>query len=84
MTAVLISHHAAQRWIERVNPRATMPEAYAAIQSYARVIRIAIGFGARCVRLACGAKLIIAGGVVCTVYRREWMLPRASEMGDAL
>lgn len=84
MTAVLISHHAALRWIERVDPRATMAEAYAAIQAYARVIRIAIAFGARCVRVGCGAKLIIADGVVATVYRRGWMLPRAWEMGGAL
>lgn len=79
MNAVVVTSHAAQRWIERIQPGATLTDAYAAIQAHAQVIRIAIDFRARCIRLGCGAKLILADGVVATVYRREWMLPRAWE-----
>ena len=60
VTAFAISVHAAQRWIERVEPTASRATARAAIRSHARAIEAAIELGCRCVRLPCGARIVIA------------------------
>ena len=62
-----ISQHAAQRWVERINPRMTLGEAEAAMMLSARVIDVAAAFGATGVRLACGARLVLSGDCVVTV-----------------
>jgi hypothetical protein len=68
-----ISNHAAHRFVERVAPSFTIAEARAAIRSYAHGIEAAINIGCKCVRLPCGARLIIdwQGHEVVTVYAAE-------------
>lgn len=62
-----ISQHAAQRWVERINPRMTLGEAEAAMMLSARAIDVAAAFGATGIRLACGARLVLSGDCVVTV-----------------
>lgn len=64
---IQVTAHAAQRYVERVNPRLTPAEAETAILASARAIEAAIGFHARVIRLGCGAKLIIERDRVLTV-----------------
>lgn len=54
-----ISHHAAERFIERVSPLLTMAQARDAIRSYGRGIEAACNMGCKCVRLGGGARLVI-------------------------
>lgn len=69
-----VTQHAAQRWCERVDPRATEDEAMCAIASHDRAITVAAGFGCHVVRLANHAKLILTGDSVVTVLanRKPW------------
>lgn len=64
---VKISAHAAQRYIERVDGSLSTEQARAAIMASARVLEIAVKFGAGCVKLDNGARLILEGDVVVTV-----------------
>lgn len=63
----IISQHAAERFVERVNPRLTLAEARAAIRCYARSIEAAVTLGCHSIRLASGHRLIIQDGEVITV-----------------
>jgi hypothetical protein len=62
-----VSAHACVRWTERVNPRASVSDAHAAIMSSASIIDIAADFGASTIILGCGARLKLKGDVVATV-----------------
>lgn len=62
-----VSQHAAIRWCERVNPRASVDDAHATIMSSATIIDIAADFGADTIILGCGARLKLKGDVVATV-----------------
>ncbi|KQM62403.1 MULTISPECIES: hypothetical protein [unclassified Sphingomonas] len=79
MTAV-ITAHAIARWQERIQPRATIAQAIAAIHAHDKAIARALAFGAPCVRTS-QARLILRGGVVATVYPKAWILPPLSKGG---
>lgn len=76
-----ISHHATVRYRERVNPALSADEAREAIRGHAAAIGVAIGFGCPCIKLACGARLVLNDATVVTVLApyhwpplppREW------------
>lgn len=69
MASFIISTHAAQRYVERIDPSATIAEARDAIRSHARAIEAAVSMGCRSVRLGSGVRLVIepADAVVLTV-----------------
>ena len=62
-----ISHHALQRFQERVAP-CTLAEARAAILTHSRALEKAAAFGAEVVRCAGGERLILQGSTVVSVY----------------
>lgn len=66
-----VTEHAALRWIERVRPGLVYSQAVAEISFHGRAIETAIAFGARSVKLGCGARLVIKGGAVVTVLSRD-------------
>lgn len=69
-----ITRHAVTRYIERIEP-VTRAEAYRRIRSHARVIELAIAFGAHTVRTGDGAKLVLSGVTrvrVVTVFPKSW------------
>ena len=70
-----VTHHAAQRYVERVNPALSLDEVRREIMSHERAIMVAIRERCECVRLGCGAKLIVREGRVVTVFERQWILP---------
>lgn len=57
--AYSISAHAAQRYIERVEPGLTVDEARAEIRSHERAIQSALSIGCQSVRLANGVRIIV-------------------------
>jgi len=66
-----VTHHAVDRFIERVNPRLTAAQAEAEMLRAERAVSIAAGFGCSTVRLGCGAKLVLKGETVVTVLARS-------------
>jgi hypothetical protein len=64
---VTVSAHAAARWVERVEPHASVEHARATILASASVIAKAAAFGCETVLLGCGARLLLDGGNVVTV-----------------
>jgi len=70
MIGVTVSAHAARRWIERVDPAATLDDARAIIHTHDRAIAKAAAFGCETVVLGCGARLILDGANVVTVLAR--------------
>ncbi|GGO96418.1 hypothetical protein [Stakelama pacifica] len=70
-----VTHHAAQRYVERVNPALSLDEARREIMSHERAIMVAIQERCTCVRLGCGAKLVLVNGRVVDVRERRWILP---------
>lgn len=66
-----VAHHAAERYVERVNPRLTIAEAVDAIRRHTRVIEIAIRERAPIVKLGSGQKLVLKGGAIVTVLPRD-------------
>lgn len=77
-----ISQHAAERYVERIAPGMTLGEAEAVMMRSAAAIDLAAAFGATGVRLPCGARLVLRGGVVVTVrgkfctYASDTMMKR--------
>lgn len=75
-----VTLHAARRFIERVNPRLTIPEAIAALNTPA--IRAAVRFGAPYVKLGTGQRVLISGHAVVAVLSvdaRPWTLGSGRE-----
>lgn len=70
-----VTHHAAQRYVECVNFSLSLDEARREIMSHERAIMVAIRKRCECVRLGCGAKLVLANGRVVNVRERRWILP---------
>lgn len=68
---ISVTRHAQQRWIDRVDARATLEQADAAIRQHARAVIAAANFGCRVVKLANGAKLLLDGRNVVTVLARH-------------
>ncbi|WEK42946.1 MAG: hypothetical protein P0Y64_16635 [Candidatus Sphingomonas colombiensis] len=67
---ICVTHNAAARYVERVNPRLTLDEAIAAIRQHSRIIEIAIRERAPIVKLGTGQKLVIVGDAIVTVLPR--------------
>lgn len=73
MPDVYVTCHAVERYLERVDGSIRHDEAEAAIRSHEHAIAVAAGFGCSCVRLGCGAALILDGLRVVTVLgRKHW------------
>lgn len=72
---IVITAHAAARFIEYAAPRMTTAEARAEIATHERAILVAANFGCKCIRLGNGAKLILSGDHVVTVIAR-WDISR--------
>lgn len=70
MPPIHVTLHAAERWCERIDPRASLADAIEAIQAHTPALRRAAAFGCGCVRLGTGAKVVLAEGRVVTVLRR--------------
>lgn len=76
MTAIVITAHAAQRYVERIDPSLSIEQARAEIHTHERAVSAAHSFGCTCVKLANRGRLILdAEGAVVTVlgadqYRR--------------
>jgi len=68
---MIVTAHACERYVERIDPRLSLAAARARIESSASAIEAAADFGCRVVRQGCGAKLILAGDHVVTVYPRR-------------
>lgn len=64
-----VTRHAAQRYVERVNPRLTLAEAIDVLQ--APLIQRAAAFGAAYVRLGTGQRVALQGSVVVTVLPKD-------------
>ena len=64
---IFVSPHALTRFQERVEP-CSAADAHARIMGAARAIEAAATIGCEVVRLACGARLILDGSTVVTVY----------------
>lgn len=78
MTEIIVSAHAAQRYIERVDPAMSAMQAIAAIMQSERAIRAAALFGCGTVKRADGTRLVLDGLTVITVVCpcRFGVLPR--------
>jgi hypothetical protein len=74
----IVTRHACERWIERVDAAATLDEARAAIRSHARAIDAAFGIGCKCVRLGNRCRLVLDLRLrqVITVYPAPSKLSR--------
>jgi len=79
---VTITDHAAQRWVERVDPGATREEAASVMMAAERAINAAAEIGCHVVRMSNGAKLMIRGDRVVTVLFpcRPWSGHRFGEI----
>lgn len=64
---MIVTTHAAQRYVERVNPRLTEAEAAATIMSAERAITCAASIGCHVIKMANGAKLMVRDNRVVTV-----------------
>jgi hypothetical protein len=73
VTAVHVTMHACQRYVERIDGRLTIEEARAEIQGHACAISTAAAFGARIVKTS-RAKLVLQGARVVTVLDRHWLV----------
>lgn len=62
-----VSLHAAGRYVERVAPDLTLEQARLTILAHASAIDCAAAFGAKAVRIANGARLVLQGDVVTTI-----------------
>ena len=63
----IVTTHAAERYVERFAPHLTLDQAAAEIMRSAAVIDAAAAFGAHCVKLANGARLVLQHDRVATV-----------------
>lgn len=77
---MIVTMHAAERWVERVNPALTVSQARSAIAAHTRAIETAIAFGAHVVRIGTGQKLVIEGDTVVTVAPRDFMRTPATPL----
>lgn len=69
MTHVHVTRHAAERYLERVNPRLTLSEAIAELSG--RAIQRAAEFGAPYVKLGTGQHVVLEGSTVVTVLTKD-------------
>lgn len=64
-----ISNHAIERWLERVDPKASWAEARQALSGPA--ITLAAEFGAPFVKLGTGQRVVLQGSRVITVLPKD-------------
>lgn len=62
-----ITHHAVDRYRERVEPALTFDQAMASLRTHERAVCVAAGFGCDTVKLGNGSRLILDGLSVVTV-----------------
>lgn len=67
-----VTNHAVLRWQERI-ARISAEDVRATIEASSPAIEAAASFGAACIRLGCGAKLVLDGRTVVTVLPRGWI-----------
>lgn len=67
---VHVTHHAADRYVERVAPELTREQAADVIRGHGPAIVKASNFGCTVVRLGNGARLVLEGRNVITVHGR--------------
>jgi len=80
VTPVHVTHHAALRYVERVNAKLTIEEAAEAIRGHASAIEAAAKFRCCTVIMGEGGKLLLAGTRVVTVLpRSSRYMPRGLE-----
>lgn len=82
MATVIVTAHAAQRYVERINPSLTAREARLAIRQHHVIINKAADIGCHVVKLGCGARLVLDGVTVITVLEKGW-LAHAPELAAA-
>lgn len=70
---VRVTHHAAERYVERIAPGLSIEQATIAIEGAAPAIAVAVAFGCKVVRLGNGARLCLKGLTVVTVMDRQEM-----------
>lgn len=85
MSGVTLTQHSVERYIERVRPCA-WNEAEADLLSHERAILTAAAMGCRTVRLGNGARLVLDGATIVTVYParkavKNSFVPRALRRG---
>lgn len=77
--AIHVTRHAAERYVERINPYLTLDEAAAAIRAHTDVCCKAASFGCWVV-LTREAKLLLDGRSVVTVLHRKQITPHRSQL----
>lgn len=84
MAAFAITAHAIQRWTERVEP-ISHDEAAERLMSCRRAVLAAESIGCQSVRLGNGARLVLQGATIVTVYpsdrRTRYFRPRCLRTG---
>lgn len=71
---MIVTMHARQRYIERIDPTATLEQAAAVIHASERAVRTAHAFRCKLVKMGNGARLVLDGTRVVTVLARGQML----------
>lgn len=69
---IQVTTHAADRYIERVDPSLSYERAREALLAFAPIVRRAAEFGCSTVRIGCGAKLVLEGETIVTVLPKGW------------
>lgn len=79
---IYVTTHAIERWLERVDPRATWDEARAALNGPA--IHLAADFGAPFLKLGTGQRVVIDHHRVITVLPKDISIGRLDPLRDQL
>lgn len=66
-----VTTHAIERWIERIDQRATWEQAKAALHAMEPSVRAAATIGCNTVKLGCGGRLVLDGAKIVTVLSRD-------------
>lgn len=77
-----VTQHACERWIERVDPLASIETARLAILAHEPMLNAAVNFGCHQVNLGCGARLLLKGHTVTTVAPRPPKRHNGSQSGN--
>jgi hypothetical protein len=77
---IIVTHHAATRYCERIDPTLTIAGAEAAIRTHARAIGVAASFGCPCIKTGDGVRLLLKGRVVATVLTADQWPPLPSRV----
>lgn len=72
---MIVTTHAIDRYIERIDPCATRDAAREEIRSHERAVAAAASIGCQSIRLGDGSRLVLEGEKVVSVFARD-MRPR--------